>query len=117
MTTAWIWLGLSIIGSSGGNVLMKYASQEGPASLAVFFSAPFISGGMLFAAGLYCYMRALHTLPLAVAYPTVVGTSIVAISAMAIMFFGERITVTHVIGVILIFAGLVLLTRGGATAA
>lgn len=111
MTAAWLWVLLAVVGSSGGNVLMKYASQQGAGGFEVFLSVPFLVGAALFGGGLMCYMRALHTLPLAVAYPTVVGSSIVAITAMAIVFFGERISASHVAGVILIFLGLVLLAR------
>lgn len=111
MTAAWFWLALSIVGSSGGNVLMKYASQGADGGLGVYLSIPFMVGALLFGGGLMCYMRALEALPLAVAYPTVVGTSIVLISASSIVLFGERLSTGHVIGVLLIFAGLFMLTR------
>ena len=68
-------------------------------------------GTVLFAAGLISYVRALETLPLGVAYPVLVGCSIVAISFVAIMFFGESISFAHVAGVVLIFLGIVILAR------
>lgn len=116
MTSAWIWLSLAIVGSSGGNLLLKFASQRGTTGFETFLSVPFLVGAALFGGGLMCYMRALRTLPLAVAYPTVVGASILVISAMAMVFFKERLTTSYVFGVILIFAGLVLLTRNSTIA-
>lgn len=110
---AWLWLAFAIVGSSGGNVLMKYASQQVGKGFDVYLSLPFIFGAALFGGGLVCYMRAIETIPLALAYPTVVGTSIVVITAMAILLFGERVNTEHVIGVLLIFSGLYLLTRNG----
>ena len=111
MTVAWIWLALTIVSSSVGNVLMKYASQGAGSGLSVYFSFPFLFGGFLFGGGLLCYMKALESLPLAVAYPTVVGSSLVFISTCSIVFFDERLSTGHIIGVLLIFAGLLLLTR------
>jgi small multidrug resistance pump len=112
--TAWFWLALAIIGNAGGNVLMKVAAQNGTGFLQVYFSPSFITGGVLFGVGLMCYMRALGDMPLAIAYLSVVGLSIVAITAMAIVLFGERLTIPNVVGVLLIFVGVVLLSRGGA---
>jgi multidrug transporter EmrE-like cation transporter len=59
-------------------------------------------------------MRALGNMSLAVAYLSVVGLSIVAITGLAMVLFGERLSAANLVGVLLIFAGVVLLTRNGA---
>lgn len=110
MSAAWLWLALSVAGSSGGNTLMKVASDQGRRGLARFVSLPFILGGIFFACGLAAYTRALTFVPLAVAYPTVVGGSLLVITAVAMWRFKERIGAWHVVGVALIFCGLVVLT-------
>jgi multidrug transporter EmrE-like cation transporter len=112
--TAWFWLAWAIIGNAGGNVLMKVAAKDGAGFFEVYFSPSFLTGAALFGVGLMCYMRALGNMSLAVAYLSVVGLSIVAITAMAIVLFGERLSVANLVGVLLIFAGVVLLTRSGA---
>jgi multidrug transporter EmrE-like cation transporter len=109
LDAAWFWLSLAVAGNAGGNVLMKYASQKGTGFLDVYFSARFIVGGILFGGGLMCYMRALAGMPLAVAYLSVVGLSIVAITALAMVLFGERLDAEKVVGVVLIFAGVACL--------
>lgn len=111
LDAAWFWLSLAIAGNAGGNVLMKYASHNGTGFLDVYFSAPFILGGMFFGGGLMCYMRALAGMPLAVAYLSVVGLSIVAITTLAMVLFGERLNAEKILGIILIFAGVALLSR------
>ena len=116
MIAAWFWLALSVAGSSGGNLLMKHASQGERDGIAVYFSPPFLIGVVLFGAGLMCYVRALQTLPLSVAYPALVGASIFLTSVFSILLFGERMSTYHIIGVVLIFAGLFLLTRQTAIA-
>jgi len=111
MSMAWVWLALSLLGSTAGNILMKFTSRSSTNGIEMFLSIPFLIGTVLFAAGLICYVRALETLPLGVAYPVLVGCSIVAISFVAIMFFGESISFAHVAGVVLIFLGIVILAR------
>ncbi len=111
LDAAWFWLCLAVLGNAGGNVLLKYASQNGTAFLDVYFSAPFIFGGMLFGGGLICYMRALAGMPLAVAYLSVVGLSIIAITTLAMVLFGEQLNVEKVVGVVLIFAGVACLRK------
>jgi multidrug transporter EmrE-like cation transporter len=108
---AWFWLSLAVTGNAGGNVLMKYASRNGTGFLDVYFSAPFIAGGLLFGGGLMCYMRALAGMPLAVAYLSVVGLSIVAVTTLGLVLFGERLAAGKVLGIILIFAGVALISR------
>lgn len=111
MMAAWSWLMLAVAGSTGGNLLMKYASQANREALTVYLSVQFLLGAVLFGGGLLCYVRALQLLPLSVAYPALVGASIFLTSICSVLLFSERMSAVHIVGVIFIFAGLFLLTR------
>ena len=108
---AWLWLALSVAGNSVGNVLMKSAILSGTVGLELLVSLPCLGGVALFGVGVIAYVKALATLPLSVSYPTMVGASIVAITLMALWLFDERFAFWHVVGVALIFSGVLILTR------
>lgn len=109
MMSAWLWLFLASMMSVGGNVLIKRSSQV-PQGDTIAFLAIFGCGAALFGIGLICYQRALTTLPLSVAYPILVGAILTLASMIAVLWFGERMTAGTIGGMVLIFAGIVLLT-------
>lgn len=106
MGGAWLCLMLAVLCSTGGNSLAKLAGSAAgrPATLA--------AGAALFGTGLLFYTQALSALPLALAYPMLVGASMVGVSLVAVWRFGERISAAHAAGMALVLAGLAVLATG-----
>lgn len=110
---AWWWLAAAIACNNAGNALVKAASHGTDGGLAVFITPDFAAGAGLFALGFVTYARALAALPLALAYATLIATSILAASLTGSLAFGEALGLRQVLGLILIVAGLLALTVSG----
>lgn len=105
---SWLWLFFASLFSVGGNLLIKRSSQGSGGTM--LFLMIFGLGAGLFGVGLICYQRALIMLPLNIAYPVMVGTILTLASALSMLVFGERLNTATVLGMGLIFAGIVMLT-------
>lgn len=64
-----------------------------------------IAGILLFAGNVILYVLALRALPLSLAYPIMVAMTFIIVNVASIMLFDEQVTTTHVIGYVLILAG------------
>jgi len=113
---------LSILLGACGQLLMKHAallSGIGPLTFATV--AMILMALAIYSMGIGCWILALRTLPLAVAYP-VTSLSYIGIMWGSSYCFGERISALRMMGVAFIFLGVVLIvlrdgtvTRIGAT--
>ncbi|MFO1112986.1 MAG: SMR family transporter, partial [Rhodospirillales bacterium] len=59
--------------------------------------------------GLICFSVALAGIPLAIAYPLLIGGTVAAVCLLAATLFGERLSRQHLAGLALIILGMVLL--------
>ena len=109
MTVALVWLLAATLCSSAANLLLKQASTS--PGLSSYISAPFFGGVFVLGLGLLAYMRALQAIPVSVAYPTMVGATMVATSIVGAWLFHERIGWMQYAGAVLIFFGILLLTQ------
>lgn len=108
MPTSWFALILTIACSTGGNVLANWShSFSGLGRLVVLGAAVCVH---LF--GLLCFSVALTHIPLGVAYPTLVGGSMLGVTAVAVTWLKEGLSKRHFLGVALIIVGMVLLKAG-----
>lgn len=103
----YVFLALAITAEVIGTSLLKYTegfSRLWPTvgSLAMY--------GMAFA----LLAQTLRTIPVGVAYAMWSGLGTAAIVAIGAVFLGEPLTVTKVVGVSLVIAGVVVLNLGGA---
>jgi len=57
------------------------------------------------------FAKALDALPVSKAYPVLAGSGFVLLAFAAALFFGESITLRNILGMILIFSGILLLAR------
>ena len=109
MSLALVWLLAATLCSSAANLLLKLAStNEG---LSSYISRPFFGGVFVLGLGLLAYMRALQAIPVSVAYPTMVGATMLATSIVGAWLFDERIGWMQYAGAALIFCGILLLTQ------
>lgn len=115
MMTAWSMLAASVLLSAAAQVAFKLALTGSAGGVGGLLST-LLRPGILFGLGLYglsvlIWFGVLRRLPLSVAYPMVsVGFVLTAIAGVVI--FGEALTATKVLGVLLIVAGVVVLAQG-----
>jgi multidrug transporter EmrE-like cation transporter len=118
----WIPLIVALVLNAGANVLMKVgANTAGPLSdnsslwarITNFLNAATILAIVLFAANVLAYRKALDNLNVSVAYPIMVSTGMILITIVAATpVLGERITVTQIVGMVLIALGVWLVAGG-----
>ena len=106
---AWSNLALAIGLLNGGNLLLDDVAKASGVGLALFFSPVFVGAmGCLGVAFLF-YVRALARLPLAVAYPVMVGVSMIVV-AVANHYWHQPLAPVQLAGVVLLFVGVVLIS-------
>jgi multidrug transporter EmrE-like cation transporter len=105
MIVPWLALAATIICSTGGNTLANWSHDfAGHKRMAVLGSAMGVHGF-----GLFCFAVALTGIPLAIAYPALIGASVACVSLLAAILFGERLSRRHLGGLVLIIVGMLLL--------
>jgi multidrug transporter EmrE-like cation transporter len=123
----WIPLIIALVLNAGGNVLLKVGARvaargEDATTLVSrtlnFLNAPTVCGIVLFAANVLVYRKALDSLNLSVAYPIMVSGGLVLVTTAAVMLpiLKEEISWGQVLGMLLIAAGVWLVSQssGGA---
>lgn len=105
MILAWLALTVTVLCSTGGNTLANWSHDfSGRKRLIVLSSAVGVH-----ALGLLSFAVALTGIPLAIAYPVLIGGSVGGVTLLAIVLFGERLSPWHFGGLALIIVGLILL--------
>lgn len=114
---AYLALLTSCLFSVSGQLLMKWVAGGGAeAGLSGTFLLHLGLALSVYTLGVMSWMVALTTVKLSVAYP-VTSLNYVGILAGSYAFFGERITPTRISGILLIFAGVLLVVLKAPTAA
>lgn len=112
MNTAWIYLLLSTFCNSVGSMLVKVASMGNYNSkLGMYISWPFIVAVGLFGTNLIFYAQAIRKIPLHIAYPIVVGITIISITLFSIFYYSNKIQYFDYIGTVFIVIGIAILSR------
>lgn len=105
MILPWLALIVTILCSTGGNTLANWSHDfAGRERYIVLGSA---IGSHVF--GLLCFTLALTGIPLAIAYPVLIGGSLSCVTLLAVLLFGERLSFRHLSGLALIIVGMLLL--------
>jgi multidrug transporter EmrE-like cation transporter len=71
---------------------------------------PFWLGLILYGAAFLLYAAALTRLPLNVAHPVLTSGAVAAVALLSLVVFGEQFYWTTVAGIMLVIAGVVLIT-------
>ena len=101
------WCALAGMASCGATLLIKQShSHEGTMRLVVLGMALATYG-----IGFVTYALALKNLPVNLAYPVMTGFTMLCIAGASALFLQEPLTVTQILGMALIAAGAVLVTR------
>lgn len=113
----WLALGVAILSNIGANIAFKQfitraefkpdmpvllvAAQQPPLWIGLALGGVLVGG----------YLYALKGLPLSLAYTVSVSVSIIGVTAAGVLLFQELISIRSVLGIALVIAGLLLLTR------
>ncbi len=112
----WLILLLGIAANASASVLVKFAmlpprrfpSLSDPG--AALANWPFWLGLALYGAAFLLYAAALARLPLNVAHPILTSGAVAAVAALSVLVFRESFHWTTGAGIVLVVAGVVLLT-------
>jgi multidrug transporter EmrE-like cation transporter len=75
----------------------------------------FFFGFLLYFVAALVWFRVMAAAPLAIAYPLVVSVTFIAVTAGAALIWGEPLTVQKIAGLVLILAGIFLVSVGNVT--
>lgn len=112
----WMILAAGILANASASVLVKLAMTPprafpSPAApLAALANWPFWLGLGLYGAAFALYAAALARLPLNVAHPVLTSGAISAVAVASVLLFNERATWTFGLGLLLVLAGVTLIT-------
>ena len=110
--TAWLILAGSILCNVAGNLLVKqFSATTAIRGVSDYLAVTFVLGVGAFGVGVMLYGRALRDIPIVLAYPIQVGTCVLVIALFAVAVFGEKIGLTDTLVILLILAGIALLSR------
>ena len=112
----WLILVLGIAANASASVLVKMAmvpprqfpSLANPA--AALTNWPFWLGLSLYGAAFLLYAAALARLPLNVAHPILTSGAVAAVAVLSLLIFREPFYASTVAGIVLVIAGVVLIT-------
>jgi len=113
LTNAWLFLFVAIVGNSLGNLFLKiFSLKDDDTSLAALLSPWFIAGNIFFFFNLVFYSKALHGLAQHIAYPVMVGATVLFVMVVSTLWFSERVSATSIIGAFFVVTGIALLVKG-----
>ncbi|MEM1170760.1 MAG: SMR family transporter [Cyanobacteria bacterium P01_H01_bin.35] len=110
---AWVLVLAAGINSCIGNLLLK-RSRLGITDtnlVNLLFSPWFIGGLIFYGINVVLFAKALEKLPVSVAYPTLAGFGFALLVISAGWFFGERLGLNQYIGLGMILAGIIIMSR------
>ncbi|QJW84080.1 EamA family transporter [Ramlibacter terrae] len=113
----WLILLLGIAANASASVLVKIAMTPPPRKLpslaeplAALANWPLWLGIFLYGCAFVLYAAALAKLPLNVAHPVLTCGAVAAVAALSVLLFNEPLPWTTGAGILLVIAGVVLIT-------
>lgn len=106
---AWASLALAIVLLNAGNLLLDEVAKAFGIELGLFLSPLFIAAIGCLGLAFFFYVRSLARLALAVAYPVMVGVSMIVV-AIANHYWHQPLAPVQLAGVALLFFGVVLIS-------
>lgn len=108
--TGFLWCAMAALASAVATLLIKLSSQHG-ADLNVTRLVFLGFAGTTYALGFVCYSVALQKLDISLAYPVMTAVAMVVVAALGMAVLGETLTLSKVLGMVLIVAGAFALVR------
>ena len=98
--------------SSLGLVLIKKGLNAAGFSLFALMSSFVIFGFLLYGAGFIIWFKILNDNDLSSAFPVASGALFVFISIFSAYYLGENLSIVRVVGIAIIFIGIIFVSRG-----
>jgi multidrug transporter EmrE-like cation transporter len=106
---------------AAGQGMFKLAAEQGKASatelgalnyaIHLFRSPIFLAACLLYAISTVLWVALLNRYPLSQAYPLVITISILLTTAIGLFLFNEQLSIEKLLGLLLVSAGVLLLSR------
>ncbi|MFO1152830.1 MAG: SMR family transporter [Rhodospirillales bacterium] len=116
-TQAWVLMAIAIVLLNAGNLLLESTFKHRQVSLLMFFDVGFVAAIVCLGASFFVYVKALATLPLAVAYPVMVGISLIIVAVVGWLWLDVPLDARQMAGIGTVFAGVTLISRSAGTSA
>ncbi len=116
-TRAWLLMAVAIVLLNAGNLILDVTFKNRPVSPEMFFDLGFIAAVACLGASFFVYVKALASLPLAVAYPVMVGISLIIVAVVGWIWLEVALDARHVAGIVAVFVGVTLISRSTRTSA
>jgi multidrug transporter EmrE-like cation transporter len=107
---AWVNLIVAITLVNGGNLLLDHVAKNSGMAVHLFFSPSFFLAIAFLGSAFLFYVRSLARLPLAVAYPVMVGVSLIVVAVANCYWLGTDLAPTQLLGILVLFLGVVLIS-------
>ena len=109
----WILVLAAGVNTCIGNLLLKQSRRVASdlSLLSMFFSPWFIGGIMFFGMNVILFTKALEKLPVSAAYPVLAGLGFGLLAISSSILFDERLNYNQWVGVAMILAGVIVLSR------
>jgi multidrug transporter EmrE-like cation transporter len=107
---AWGNLLVAIALLNGGNLLLDSVAKDAGIALELFLSPVFILAIASLGCAFLFYVRSLARLPLAVAYPVMVGLSMIIVAVANYWWLGAPLEAPQLLGILILFLGIVLIS-------
>lgn len=111
--SGWAFIFIAAINNSMGSLLLKKSRIVATDSslLGLLFSPWFIAGLAVYGINVILFAKALEKLPVSIAYPVFAGIGFSLIALGGGWFFGERFDLNQWIGLGMILAGIIIMSR------
>jgi multidrug transporter EmrE-like cation transporter len=107
---AWFNLVVAVSLLNAGNLLLDNVAKKSGMAFHLFLSPAFFLALACLGSAFLFYVRSLARLPLAVAYPVMVGVSLIVIALANYYWLGTTLERTQVLGILVLFLGVVLVS-------
>ena len=108
----WMLLGISTMGTCGGNLLLKQANLAWLNNGSTMVISPWFIGAIAcYILDLILFNKALQYLPVSAAVPVASGIRIAATAILAALFFGEHLSINQFLASSLIIIAILLMLR------
>ena len=107
---AWGNLAVAIAFLNGGNLLLDSIAKGAGITLDLFLSPGFVLAIASLGLAFLFYVRSLARLPLAVAYPVMVGLSMIIVAVANHFWLGAPLAQLQLLGILTLFLGIVLIS-------
>jgi multidrug transporter EmrE-like cation transporter len=107
---AWGNLLVAIVLLNGGNLLLDSVAKDAGTALELLLSPVFILAIASLGCAFLFYVRSLARLPLAVAYPVMVGLSMIVVAVANYWWLGAPLEAPQLLGILILFLGIVLIS-------